>query len=509
MSSRARSVVTAAVHGGAICAPLAEIKPCMLHACPSDCELTEWGGWEVCTATCGGGTQERKRAVTKAATAGGYECGHLVESQACNRHACPANCVVSAFGAWGICSQTCGGGVQTHTRSITTAVAHGGKACPELAESRLCNIALCAVDCEESPWADWGSCSVSCGDEGIAIRSRSISREQAHGGKACGHLSETKTCSRGACPVHCQVSSYSGWTDCTLTCGTGAHSRSRSVVRHATYGGYTCPELVETRHCNEAPCPQDCVVGPWQSWSSCNKSCGGGTKRRTRTLAEPALDGGACLPLEEIDGCNVFACPIDCKLTSWGAWGACSAKCDGGLQTRKRQIAQLPEAGGKACDQLQQSQNCNQRICDLADQQTCSHVTCEYKPHTLEHANEVMNFPENGIKEHAGIDGRGRSKYWHVGVKHDKSEQNGGRHYCHNVGQHMPRAGGAPWNEKREGQSCVCVCFGSAVNTMHGATAPAVRGYQTDPVGVSRRRRYGSTWGTGYDKENRTYKYRR
>ena len=32
--------------------------------------------------------------------------------------------------------------------------------------------------------------------------------------------------------------------------------------------------------------------------------------------------------------------------------------------------------------------------------------------------------------------------------------------------------------------------LGSAVNTVQ-------RGYNTDPVGVSRRRRYGSTWGTG------------
>ena len=50
-------------------------------------------------------------------------------------------------------------------------------------------------------------------------------------------------------------------------------------------------------------------------------------------------------------------------------------------------------------------------------------------------------------------------------MKHSKYERHGGKHYCHNVGHHMPKAGGDTkgkrwgWNEVKAGQSCVCICW--------------------------------------------------
>jgi hypothetical protein len=214
------------------------------------------------------------------------------------------------------------------------------------------------------------------------------------------------------------------------------------------------------------------------------------------------------LPLEEVDGCNIVPCPIDCTLTSGGAWDECTAKCDGGTQGRKRQILQLAEFGGQACGKLAQTQNCNQRICDIEDQQPCSHVTCDYKAHSLEHAKDVMNFPEMdrsffGHLRHED-ESTMLSRFWHVSVAHDKSERMGGRHYCHNTGQHMPTPGGAPWDEKRAGQSCTCVCWGEKVHQRKGLQPST----GMNKIGDTRRRRYGSTFGAGYDKEARTWKYR-
>ncbi|MDD5307932.1 MAG: thrombospondin type-1 domain-containing protein [Deltaproteobacteria bacterium] len=56
----------------------------------------------------------------------------------------------------------------------------------------------------------------------------------------------------------------------------------------------------------------DCVVSGWSAWSACTVLCGGGTQGRTRTIVTPPACGGlACPPLVEIAGCNLQACPPD------------------------------------------------------------------------------------------------------------------------------------------------------------------------------------------------------
>ena len=40
-------------------------------------------------------------------------------------------------------------------------------------------------------------------------------------------------------------------------------------------------------------CP--CVHSDWTEWTKCSVSCGGGTKTRTRTIDKPALNHGTCV----------------------------------------------------------------------------------------------------------------------------------------------------------------------------------------------------------------------
>ena len=40
-------------------------------------------------------------------------------------------------------------------------------------------------------------------------------------------------------------------------------------------------------------CP--CVHSDWAEWNMCSVSCGGGTKSRTRTIDKPALNHGTCV----------------------------------------------------------------------------------------------------------------------------------------------------------------------------------------------------------------------
>ena len=55
-----------------------------------------------------------------------------------------------------------------------------------------------AVDCQLTPWSTWSGCSLSCG-EGFRSRNRRISVAPAHGGKPCNTTRETSTCNLRKC----------------------------------------------------------------------------------------------------------------------------------------------------------------------------------------------------------------------------------------------------------------------------------------------------------------------
>lgn len=60
------------------------------------------------------------------------------------------------------------------------------------------------------------------------------------------------------------------------------------------------------------PTPVDCVVSDWSAWSACTASCDGGVQTRTRTILVPAAFGGQpCPVLEETRVCNVQPCITD------------------------------------------------------------------------------------------------------------------------------------------------------------------------------------------------------
>ena len=132
-------------------------------------------------------------------------------------------------------------------------------------------------------------------------------------------------------PVNCVMSD---WTN--GPCGSnGLMGRTRTILQPAVNGGLACPALSETSNCKV-----DCKVSEWVN-GICTAN---GTMIKTRQIIQPAVnDGQACPVLTETSNCK-----IDCKVSEWMN-GQCAPN---GTMTRDRKILQQPVNGGTTCPTL-------------------------------------------------------------------------------------------------------------------------------------------------------------
>ena len=101
----------------------------------------------------------------------------------------PINCVgnLSPFSQ---CSKTCGGGTQTKTYTVTTPAQYGGTECPNLngdTQTQPCNTQHCPINCEGS-YSEFSECSATCGS-GTRTKTYEIDTVSQYGGATCPHLS--------------------------------------------------------------------------------------------------------------------------------------------------------------------------------------------------------------------------------------------------------------------------------------------------------------------------------
>jgi hypothetical protein len=151
------------------------------------------------------------------------------------------------------------------------------------------------------------------------------------GGAACPFDNQAQTCNDFPCPCFVEVSSFSPWSECTKSCSMthpGTQSRTRSVTNPECSSEYGTPYLEETRDCNVYCCPEDCTIPTtWGDWSACSRTCGGGTRTRSRTFTQPSCGGLACPHDHEMQTCNDFYCPWHCEVSSFSAWSICTKSC--------------------------------------------------------------------------------------------------------------------------------------------------------------------------------------
>ncbi|CAE8647638.1 unnamed protein product, partial [Polarella glacialis] len=237
----------------------------------------------------------------------------------------PIDCLIGEWRQWSKCTASCGTGQHTRTRAIVVAAARGGKACSDdLSELENCNTLACSggeqtQDCLLGQWNDWNDCTT----DGLGYRHRSIIQPPLGFGSPCeGSLSDGRICDG---PEDCVNSPWSDWDSCDRTCGGGQQFRQRHVMHNPCNGGAACSErLEETIGCNQASCKvTSCEVSPWSDWGACSISCGSGEQLRSRFMTQmPQACGVGCDDdLAEAKSCRAVSTdchgPMDCL---WALW---------------------------------------------------------------------------------------------------------------------------------------------------------------------------------------------
>ncbi|XP_015209797.2 SCO-spondin [Lepisosteus oculatus] len=258
------------------CAETFQTKPCLLQACPAGCVLSEWSSWSECSATCGGGVSLRNKTVLQEPDPGGQECpAPLEQHTACNTDSCEAECPDGQV--FSSCATSC-----PHT-------------CTDLWPQTQCLLGVCqpGCSCSSGKVLHEGSCvpPEMCPCSLLSLLpSWSLNltleqRQEEHpAGTVLQHHCNSCVCQRGifncsqnSCDVDCEWDSWSAWSPCSVSCGSGEQWSSRVPTRSRQHGGAECEGPAERRRlCQERDC--DCPVGErWKRASEqvavCERSC--------------------------------------------------------------------------------------------------------------------------------------------------------------------------------------------------------------------------------------------
>lgn len=354
-------------------------------------------GFTQCTHSCAGGVQNTV-----------YQCASLtdnsvVEQSACQRNQkpqqrqrvcnlqpCPPRWEPSQ---WGLCSKTCGPGLQIRSLLCKQLVDSNGARkdqmlpisyCPQWERpnpSQNCNLRPCPLPAN---WTvgEWSKCSVTC-ERGLKQRIVTCTdiKNTSVDHSFCRHRPKpamTKSCFAGSCKTEWFTSQK--WSQCSVPCGRGEQSR---LVFCGRKGGDAllsgqCLQAQKpswTRACNNGKCQATWVTS---EWSKCSEECGTGTQSRTVFCAGMVGDmykhfqDDACHPNSKPP--TVRPCGNDSCTPQWftSKWGKCSRSCGGGNQVRDVMCLDHKGQVSKECQSRHKPyhyQRCNNLACPTSASQ--------------------------------------------------------------------------------------------------------------------------------------------
>ncbi|XP_039592490.1 thrombospondin type-1 domain-containing protein 7A [Polypterus senegalus] len=312
--------------------------------CPEDCVLSDWGPWNRCPLPCNGNRTHERSAYSIREPGEGRACPSSTETEPCILN---KNCYHYTYNVtdWSTCQLSekavCGSGIKTR---MLDCVRSDGKSvdlkyCEELGleknlQMNMSCVVECPVNCQLSDWSAWSKCSQTCGLIGKMWRKRSVIQPSQGDGRPCpSQMEQWKPC-----PVKpCYRWQYSQWSECKVEdaqCGEGVRFRNVSCF---VFDGSKEDKgsLVDDDLCGDL---------------------------------EPTVVGDTQMTLEEI--CTL-PCPGDCYLTEWTSWSPCQSVCVNGdkldydaIQVRSRAIIAQEQENQQQCpEQMWESRPCNDGDC--------------------------------------------------------------------------------------------------------------------------------------------------
>nr|XP_020652871.1 spondin-1 [Pogona vitticeps] len=328
------------------CPETQDFQPCMGPGCSdedgSTCMMSEWITWSPCSVSCGMGMRSRERYVKQFPDDGSMCKVPTEETEKCivNEECSPSSCLVTEWGEWDECSASCGMGMKKRHRMIKMTPADGSMCKAETTEAEKCMMPEChTIPCMLSPWSEWSDCSVTCG-KGMRTRQRML-KSAAELGDCNEELEQVEKCMLPECPIDCELTEWSQWSECNKSCGKGHMIRTRMIKMEPQFGGAPCPETVQRKKCRIRKClrnpnvekrrwkePREkrrseqakedvdseqfpgCKMKPWTAWSECSKLCGGGIQERFMTVKKrfKSTQFTSCKDKKELRACNVHPC---------------------------------------------------------------------------------------------------------------------------------------------------------------------------------------------------------
>ncbi|KAM5279638.1 thrombospondin type-1 domain-containing protein 7B [Ctenodactylus gundi] len=330
--------------------------------CPFDCKLSDWSSWGSCSSSCGIGVRIRSKWLKEKPYNGGRPCPKLdLKNQVHEAVPCYSECNQYSWAVepWSPCkinnelrSPRCGRGTQSRKiRCMNTADTEG-----EAVDSTLCNqneippetqscSLLCPSECVMSEWGPWSKCPQSCDPRTMQRRTRHLLRPSLSS-RTCAEDSQVRPCLLNENCFQFQYN-LTEWSTCRLgenaSCGLGVRTRLLSCMR--SDGRPVSVDQCEQHNLEKpqrmsTPCLVDCVVNcqlsGWTAWTACSQTCGqGGRMSRTRFVIMPTQGEGRPCPTELT---QQKTCPVS-PCYSWvlGNWSACKLEggdCGEGVQER-------------------------------------------------------------------------------------------------------------------------------------------------------------------------------